>query len=75
MNKKKNKDDIHYLIHNDEDFIHCPRLGNSVKKLIEKNPEGIGNERIAKVLLMDESEVEKTFNSAIVKLRKALGLD
>lgn len=57
----------------DEDFIYCPRLGNSLSKLIEKNPDGVDDERIAKVLLLkDKKDVEKIFNSAIIKLRKSM---
>lgn len=56
----------------DEDFIYCPRLGNSLNKLIEKHPDGIDDERIQKVLLMTAKELESIYNSAIQKLRDAL---
>lgn len=56
----------------DEDFIDCPKMKNSLKKMVEKNPEGIGNETIAKVLNMTEKEVEDAYNSAIEKLKKSL---
>ena len=79
MAKKKAEDAKEELyrerIYEDEDFIYCPRLGNSLEKLIEKNPEGVDDERIAKVLLMEESEVETIFQSAIKKFRKSMGLD
>jgi len=74
MNKKKNQIDIKKLINTDEDFFYCPRLGNSLKKLIDKNPDGVGNERIAKVLLLDENEVQELFNKAIEKIRIQMGL-
>lgn len=72
--KEDRKDDIKGLILQDEDFIYCPRLGNSLKKLIEKNPDGIDDERIAKVLLMTEEEVQVTFNKAIEKIKNVLKL-
>ena len=79
MAKKQSEDAREELykekIMEDEDFIYCPRLGNSLEKLIEKNPDGIDDERIAKVLLMDEDEVETVFQSAIKKFRKSMGLD
>ena len=56
------------------DFCYCPRLSNSITNLVEKNPDGVDNERIAKVLLTTEEEVEKIFESALVKLRKSLGI-
>ena len=75
MSKKKTKEDIRELILYDDDFIHCPRLGNSLKKLIDKNPDGVDEKRIAKVLLMSEEEVKSIFAKALFKLRNAIGLD
>ncbi len=72
--KVKDKDQIKNKILVEEDFIYCPRLGNSLNKLIDKNPEGVEDERICKVLLMSDEELEETFNSALEKLRKALGV-
>lgn len=72
MTKKKT---VKEKILEDEDFIYCPRLGNSLKKLIDKNPEGVDNERIAKVLMMTEEEVEETYESALKKFREALGIN
>lgn len=72
---KKNKDNVKELIDTDEDFIYCPRLGNSLKKLMDKNPDGVDDERIAKVLLLEEEEVEGIFASAIKKIRKSMGID
>ena len=56
----------------DPDFIYCPRLGNSLNKLIEKNPDGIDDERIQKVLLITKEELEEIYQSAIQKFREAL---
>lgn len=75
MSKKKSKEDIKALIHTDKDFIHCPRLGNSLEKLMEKNPDGVEDDRIAKVLLMTEDEVKGVFARAIQKLRDTIGLN
>ena len=72
MTKKKT---VKEKIFEEEDFIYCPRLGNSLKKLIDKNPEGVSNERIAKVLMMTEEEVEETYENALKKFRKALGIN
>ena len=66
----KDKKALRKKIMDDPDFIYCPRLGNSLKKLVDKHPEGIDDERIVKVLLMSAKEVEATYNSALEKLRK-----
>jgi hypothetical protein len=59
-------------IQTDEDFIDYPRCNNSLKFLIEKNPEGVDDETIAKVLNMTPEEVEETYQNAIIKLKKTL---
>ena len=55
----------------DDDFIYCPRLGNSLKQLIDRHPEGIDDERIQKVLLLSSKELEEIYQNAIKKLREA----
>ena len=72
MNKKT---DLSQKIEDDEDFIYCPRLNNSIKSFVEKHPEGVDNERIGKVLLISSEEVENLFQSALKKIRNRLGLD
>ena len=71
----KNKKTVKERIDLEEDFCYCPRLGNSISNLVDKNPMGVSNERIAKVLLTTEEEVENIFARAIVKLRKHLRMD
>jgi len=61
-------------IEEDEDFIDYPKFKNSLTKLIEKYPEGVDQETIAKVLMMSEEEVEETYASAIKKLQISLGV-
>jgi hypothetical protein len=68
----KDKKMIKKRIAEDEDFIYCPRLGNSLDKLIEKNPDGIDDARIQKVLLLTSKELENIYQAAIQKLRDAM---
>lgn len=72
---KKVKKTAKERIENETDFCYCPRLSNSITNLVEKNPDGVDNERIAKVLLLTEDEVDEIFESALVKLRAALGVE
>lgn len=58
----------------DEDFIDYPKFKNSLKKLIDKYPDGVDNETIAKVLDITEEEVEQIYQSAIKKLQARLGV-
>jgi hypothetical protein len=71
---KKTTKDIKQLIETDEDFIYCPRLGNSLDKFIDNHPDGVDEDRIAKVLMMTEEEVREIFEQALKKLRKGMGL-
>lgn len=73
MDKKQK--DIKDLIDSDEDFIYCPRWGNSLKKIIEKHPDGLDDDRISKVLLISVEEVRDIFESAIKKIRKMIGIE
>ncbi|HBI01201.1 MAG TPA: hypothetical protein DDY18_06210 [Flavobacterium sp.] len=65
----KDKKVLKKKIMEDPDFIYCPRLGNSLTKLVNKHPDGIDDERIEKVLLMTKSEIETVYQSALEKLR------
>lgn len=56
----------------EEDYIDCPKFNNSIKKLIEKNPDGVDDETIARVLGISTEEVEQTYQNAIKKLQKIL---
>lgn len=68
----KNKKQVKEKIENDPDYIHCPRLGNSLKKLLDvvENSSGIPDERICKVLLISQKELDSIYESAIKKLRE-----
>jgi len=71
----KDKEKLKKKIKNDEDFIYCPRLNNSMKSFLITHPDGVKDDRIAKVLLVDEEEVKSIFAGAIEKLRNKLGLN
>lgn len=58
----------------DEDFIDYPKFKNSLKKLIDKYPDGVDDETIAQALNMTGSEVEENYQSAIRKLKAKLGV-
>jgi hypothetical protein len=68
----KDKNTLRKKIKEDPDFVYCPRLGNSLSKLVDKHPDGIDDERIEKVLLMSAKEVQKIYESALKKLRKSV---
>jgi hypothetical protein len=59
----------------DEDYIRCPKFSNSLNKFTQKNSEGVENSTIARLLMMSEEEVEKTYLEAVQKLREAMDED
>lgn len=65
---------IKQKILDEEDFIYWPRLGNSLKQMTKKYPEGIDDERIAKVLLISMKELKEHYKSAVKKLQNKLGV-
>lgn len=67
------KTDVRNAILFDDDFIAMPRYKCSLKKLIEKNPNGVTDELAAQSLYMTIDEFKDTFESAFTKLRSALG--
>ncbi len=72
MNDSLKKQKIKTRIETEEDFIYCPRLSNSIKNVLKAHPDGIDNERIAKIMLTTEQTVETLFQSAIKKIRNFL---
>lgn len=66
------KDDIERRIREEEDYIRCPKLGNSLERFISKSSEGVEDAVIARLLMISEAEVQKIYEEAIVKLRSGM---
>lgn len=69
------KPEIHRKIQEDEDFVHFPKLDNSLKKVINKNPDGLEDNKIADILCISVEEVESLYQSAIKKIRQKLKIE
>ena|GEM_PF-2632473 len=68
-------EEIRKKIENDPDYIYNPKMGNSLKKMVDRYPDGIEDEKIAKVLCMDIEEMNNIYESILVKLRKVLKVE
>lgn len=66
------KPEILKKIEEDEDFINSPKTDNSLKKLMNKHPDGLEDSKIADVLCIKIQEVESIYQSAISKIRHKL---
>jgi len=70
-----NKDKLKELILTDPDFIYSPKYGNSLEKFMYRHDEGVESSHAAKVLLMEEKEVEEIYQEAIANLKAMMGAD
>ena len=64
------RSDIKRKIQEEEDYVRCPKFGNSLNKFLNKNSEGVDNKIIARLLLVSEEEVEQIYDEAVKLLRE-----
>lgn len=56
------------------DFVNLKRFNFSLKKLLERYPEGCPNRIIAHALALVENEVEDLYQQAVNRLRELMGV-
>lgn len=66
------KKEIIERINNEEDYLFSSRYAYSIKKLLNKHPEGVSVKFIANTLMMTEKEVEAIYARIIGKLQSIL---
>jgi hypothetical protein len=66
------KNDIYRKIREEIDYIRCPKCGNSMHKFMAKNPEGVENSTVARLLMIPETEVERIYGEAVRMLRAGM---
>jgi len=59
----------------EEDFIHAPRYGNSIKTIREKYPNGCPDHLIASVMQQKEEEIQKRYLEIISCLREKMKVE
>jgi putative heme iron utilization protein len=64
------KDEIQKRIVEDEDYIRSPKNSNSITKFLAKNPDGVEDSVIARLLVMTEERVKKIYEEAVKILRR-----
>jgi hypothetical protein len=62
-------------VETDPDYIYLKRFEFSLKKLLERYPEGCPDKVIAAALMIPEHEVEDLYQKAVVRLRMIMGVD
>lgn len=59
----------------DPDFINSHRYNDSLKELLEKNPNGVSDKVIGQVIDMPEKDVSDFIVDILAKLKKMMGVD
>jgi len=59
-------------VREEEDFIHSPKFGNSLKRFLAKMDNPPENTTIGRLLLLPEEEVERLYQESIVILRQKI---
>ncbi len=67
-----NLEETRLLIETDPDWIAIKRFDYSLKKLLERYPEGAPNRIICQALMMDETQVETLYQAILQKLKAKL---
>lgn len=63
------KDDVQRRVREEEDYVRCPKLNNSLERFLSKSPDGVENNVIARLLAMSEQEVQELYEEAVEMLR------
>lgn len=66
---------VRHKIDSDPDFIWSKRFDFSLKKLLERYPNGAPQHVIESALQMSSEEIEDTYDGIIDKLRLALNVN
>jgi hypothetical protein len=54
----------------EEDYVRCPKFGNSLSRFTSKNSDGVEDAVIARLLLISEEEVARLYQEAVIMLRE-----
>lgn len=71
------RDDVTKRIMEEEDYIRCPKFGNSLVRLMAAtlkmpNVDCVEDALIAKVLMMTEEEVQKIYDDAVSMIKEGM---
>jgi hypothetical protein len=66
------KDEIQKKIRGEEDYVRSPKCSNSLAKFLVKNPDGVEDNIIARLLMMPEEQVKEVYEEAVEMLREQM---
>lgn len=67
--------EAHELLVTNSDWIYSKRFEFSLKKLLNRYPEGAPTKVIAQALMMTEDELQELEESIILKIRQQLNVE
>ena len=67
--KMADKNELQKRVREEEDYIRCPKCSNSLSKFVAKNPEGVEDSVIARLLMIPEEQVHTIYEDAVKMLR------
>lgn len=67
------KEDVKNRILTEQDFIRSYKYGNSLAKFLSRNTKELDDGAIARLLMIEKSEVEEYYQKAIELLKKGMG--
>ena len=72
MERKNDKETIKKRILEEEDYVRCPKFGNSLIRFTSKSGDGVEDSTIARLLQIPQPEVQVIYDEAIEMLKQKL---
>jgi len=66
------RDDISKRVQEEEDYVRCPKCSNSLSKFLAKNPDGVDDTIISRLLMMPEEKIHEIYQEAVKALREKM---
>ena len=73
--RKFSEEEKRVLIDTDPDFVFSPKHNYSMAKLMVDYPNGVPDSKIRTFLSMNDQEIEKEYQTGIMKIREYLDVD
>ncbi len=62
-------------LHTNEDFVYLKRFDYSIKKALERYPDGVPEHLIAQALGLEKEDVDELYQEVIEKLREIMKVE
>ena len=67
-----NKEDLKKRVLEESDFVRSYKFGNSLSKFLSRNTKDLDDSAIARLLMIEKSEVEEIYQKAVEMLKKGM---